>query len=137
MSCGVNRSSLIKWLILQNCLKINGTILFSSKSYPLISAGLQKPKKLTASKILFAEKITLIPKIKKKMTLTFWKLKSKLVMTYLMFVLLRPRWNDREQFQREEWRFIDFQEILKKKSLEKEWLVDPTRRLLPTYLLPK
>ena len=31
-SCGVNRSSLLKWLLqLQNCLKINGVSFFSSK----------------------------------------------------------------------------------------------------------
>ena len=45
-------------------------------------------------------------------------LESKLVMTYFMFVLLRPRRNDREQFQRKEGCFIDFQAILKKKPLE-------------------
>jgi hypothetical protein len=44
---------LFKWLLLQNCLKINGTALISSKSFPLISAGPQKPQKLTASKIKF------------------------------------------------------------------------------------
>ena len=69
--------------------------LFCSKSFPLISAGPQKPQKLTA-----------------------WMLKSKLVMTYFMFVLLRPRRNDREQFQRKEGRFFDFQAILKEKPLE-------------------
>ena len=53
MSCGVNRSSLFKLFLLQNCLKINGTTLFSSKSFPLISAGPQKPQKLTASKIKY------------------------------------------------------------------------------------
>ena len=31
--------------------KIKGRTLFSSKSFPLISAGPQKPRKLTASKI--------------------------------------------------------------------------------------
>jgi hypothetical protein len=36
------------------------------------------------------------------MPLIFWMLKSKVVMTYFMFVLLRPRRNDREQFQRKE-----------------------------------
>ena len=51
MSCWVNQSSLFKWLLLKNCLEINGTTLFSSKSFPLISAGLQKPQKLTALKI--------------------------------------------------------------------------------------
>ena len=53
MSCGVKQSSLFKWPLLQNCLKINGTTLFSSKSFPLISAGPQKPQKLTASKIKY------------------------------------------------------------------------------------
>ena len=48
--CGVNQSSLLKWLLLQNCLKINRWTLFSSKSFPLISARPQKPQKLTASK---------------------------------------------------------------------------------------
>ena len=43
----------IKWLVLQNCMKINKTTLFSSKSFPLISAGPQKPQKLTASKIKY------------------------------------------------------------------------------------
>ena len=36
--------------LLQNCLTINRTNLFSSKSFPLISAGPQKPQKLTALK---------------------------------------------------------------------------------------
>ena len=52
-SCGVNRSSLLKWLLLQNCLNMNGKTLFSSKSFPLISAGPQKPQKLTALKIKY------------------------------------------------------------------------------------
>jgi hypothetical protein len=34
-------------------LKINGTTLFSSKSFPLISAGPQIPQKLIASKIKY------------------------------------------------------------------------------------
>ena len=34
-------------------LKSTGTTLFSSKSFPLISAGPQKPQKLTASKIKY------------------------------------------------------------------------------------
>ena len=38
---------------IDNCLKIDGTTLFSSKSFPLISAGPQKPQKLTASKIKY------------------------------------------------------------------------------------
>ena len=53
MSCGVNRSSLFKWLLLQNCLKTNRMTLFSSKSFPLISAGPQKPQKVTASKFKY------------------------------------------------------------------------------------
>ena len=53
MSCGVNRSSLFKWLLLQNCLKINLMTLFSSQLFPLISAGPQKPQQLTASKIMY------------------------------------------------------------------------------------
>jgi hypothetical protein len=36
-------------------LKINGTALFSSKSFLLISAGPQKPQKLTASKIKYGK----------------------------------------------------------------------------------
>ena len=40
-------------------------------------------------------------------------LKSKLVRNYFMFVLLRPRRNDREKFQRKERHFDDFQAILK------------------------
>ena len=42
----------------------------------------------------------------------FWMLKSTVVMTYFMFVLLRPRSNEREQFQRKEGRSIDFHAIL-------------------------
>ena len=38
---------------LQACLKINGMTLVFSKSFPLISAGPQKPQKLTASKIKY------------------------------------------------------------------------------------
>ena len=53
MYCGVNRSSLLKWRLFQNCLKINGMTFFSSKSFPLNSAGPQKPQKLTASKIKY------------------------------------------------------------------------------------
>ena len=48
MSCGVNQSSLLKWSLLLNCLKMNRLTLFSSKSFPLISAGPQKPQKLNA-----------------------------------------------------------------------------------------
>jgi len=32
-------------------LEVNGTTLFSSKSFPIISAGPQRPQKLTALKI--------------------------------------------------------------------------------------
>ena len=39
----------------------------------------------------------------------------RVLMTDFMFVL---SWNEREQFQREEGQFIDFQEILNKKPLE-------------------
>ena len=39
-------------------------------------------------------------------------------MTYFMFVLLRPRRNDREQFQKKEGRFVDFHTILKEEPLE-------------------
>ena len=53
MSCGVNRSSLFTWFLLHNCMNIDGTTLFSSKSFPLISAGPQKPQKLTTSKIKY------------------------------------------------------------------------------------
>ena len=60
-------------------------------------------------------------------------LKSKVVMTYFMFVLLRPRRNDREQFQRKEGLFIDFHEILNWEPLESAWLADPTRRLVPIF----
>ena len=40
-------------LLLQNCLKINGTTFFSLKLFPLIASGPQKPQKLTASKIKY------------------------------------------------------------------------------------
>jgi hypothetical protein len=77
-------------------LKINRT---TSKSVPLISAGPQKPQKLTASKIKYEKKfgpkfLNLIEKW------IFWcpNISSKVVMTYFMFVLLRPCRNDREQF---------------------------------------
>ena len=64
MSCGVNRSSLFKWLLLQNCLKINGTALFSSKSFPLISAGPPKASKIDYFKIKYekVESKILIPR---------------------------------------------------------------------------
>ena len=47
MSCGVNRSSLFKWLLLQNCMKINETTFFSLKLFHVIAVGPQKPQKLT------------------------------------------------------------------------------------------
>ena len=53
MSYGVNRSNLVMFFLLHNCKNIDGTTLFSSKSFPLISAGPQKPQKLTASKIKY------------------------------------------------------------------------------------
>ena len=53
MSRGVNRSSLFKWLLIQNCVKINGTTFFSLKLFPLIASGPQKSQKLTASKIKY------------------------------------------------------------------------------------
>ena len=65
-------------------MNIDGTTLFSSKSFPLISAGPQKPQKVTASKtkyekfgpkILFTPKIILISMIK-KMPLTFLDVKK-------------------------------------------------------------
>ena len=43
--------------------------------------------------------------------------------------LLRPRNNEREQFQG---RCIDFHAILNQKPLESAWSVDPTRRLVYT-----
>jgi hypothetical protein len=42
-------------------LKINETTFFSSKSIPLISAGPEKPQKLTASKIKYGPPKILIP----------------------------------------------------------------------------
>ena len=60
-------------------------------------------------------------------------LKSKVVMTYFMFVLLRPCRNDREQCQRKEGRSDDFHAILKQKPLEQARLVDPTRLLSLIY----
>ena len=42
-SCGVKQSSLFKWLLIQNSLKL----------FPLIASWPQKPQKLTASKIKF------------------------------------------------------------------------------------
>ena len=44
MSCGVNGSSLFKWLLLQNCVKINRTTFFPLKLFPVISGGPQKYK---------------------------------------------------------------------------------------------
>ena len=52
-SCGVNGSSLFKWLLIQNCMRINGMTFFSLKLFPLIASGPQKPQKLTASKIKY------------------------------------------------------------------------------------
>ena len=89
MSCGVNQSSLFKWLLLQNFVKINETTFFSLKLFPVIAAGPQKPQKLTSSKIkyekfrskilifkkYFTVKITLISMIK-KMPLTFLDVKK-------------------------------------------------------------
>ena len=42
-------------------------------------------------------------------------------MTYFMFVHLRPRRNDREQFQRKEGCSVDFHAILKKKPPEQAY----------------
>ena len=39
-------------------------------------------------------------------------------MNYFMFVLLRPRRNDREQFQRKEGCSVDLHAIMKKKPLD-------------------
>jgi hypothetical protein len=61
----------------------------------------------TIFKILFTAKIKFIFMIK-KMPLTFLDVKK-----YFMFVLLRPRRNDREQFQRKEGHSVDFHTILK------------------------
>ena len=52
-SCDVNQSSLFKWLLIQNCVKINGTTFFSLKLFPFIASGPQKPQTLTASKITY------------------------------------------------------------------------------------
>ena len=68
-------------------------------------------------KIVFAAKITLISMIK-KMPPTFWMLKIKVVLTYFMFVLLRPCRNAREQFQSKEGHSVDFHAILNWKPLE-------------------
>ena len=54
----------------------------------------------------------------KKMPLTFLDFKNKVLMTYFMFVLLRYRSNEREQFQRKEGRSIDFHAIRNKKPRE-------------------
>ena len=48
----------------------------------------------------------------KEMPLTCLDVESKVVMTYFVFVLLRPQGNEREQFQRKEGRSIDFHAIL-------------------------
>ena len=68
-------------------------------------------QKISIFKKYFTAKITLILMIK-KMPLTYWMLKSKVIMIYFMFVLLRPRSNEREQFKRKEGHFIDFHAIL-------------------------
>ena len=47
------------------------------------------------------------------MPLTFLDVGCKVVITYFMFVLPRPRSNEREQFQTKEGRSIDFHAILK------------------------
>ena len=49
----------------------------------------------------------------KKVPLAFLNVKSKLVMTFFMFVLLRARIIDMEQFQRKEGNFVNFHAILK------------------------
>ena len=41
------------YLRIKNCMNIDGMLSFSSKSFSLISAGPQKPQKLTASKIKY------------------------------------------------------------------------------------
>ena len=69
------------------------------------------PQKISIFKLLFTLKITLISVIK-KIPLTFLVLKSSVLTKYIMFVLLRPRRNDREQFQKKERRSIDFHAIL-------------------------
>ena len=43
-SCGFNCASLFKWLLLQNCVKLNGMTFFYLKLILLISAGPQKYK---------------------------------------------------------------------------------------------
>ena len=75
---------------------------------------LHDPQKFQFKKKHFTAKITLILMIK-RMPLTFL---DDIVMTYFMFVLLRPRSNFREQFQRKEGRSIDFHAILKSKPLD-------------------
>ena len=54
-------------------------------------------------------KITLISMITKMPLILM--LKSKLVMTYSMFVLLRPQSNEKEKFQRTDCHSIDFHVI--------------------------
>ena len=61
-------------------------------------------------------------------------MKSKVVMTYFMFVLLRPRRDDREQFQIKEGRSVDFHAILMKKPLEQACSGGSTRRLVRKYV---
>ena len=56
-------------------------------------------------------------------------LKSKLIMNYFIFVLLRPRRNDRAQFQSKKGCFLDYHAILKQMPLEQALSVDPTRSI--------
>ena len=46
-----NQSSLFKWLLVQNCLKLNKTTLFSSKSFPLFLQGLRSVKNCLLQKL--------------------------------------------------------------------------------------
>ena len=82
MSYGVNRSSLFPLFLLQNFMNIDGMTLILFFLSPPFSAGPQKPRTLTASKIKceifkkpFIAKITLVLMIK-KMPLSFSKLKK-------------------------------------------------------------
>ena len=52
-SWSFSQSSLFKWFLLQNCIKIVGMTSFSSKPCSLISEGRQNPKTFTASKIKY------------------------------------------------------------------------------------
>ena len=53
MSYGVNRSSLFTLFLLQNFMNIDGTTLILFFSSPPFSAGPQKPRTSTASKIKY------------------------------------------------------------------------------------